>query len=182
MYKKYYNSKIQLHPNVIDDICVDSHSSENKKTLVWGLGYDTPLWWNISGQNAYFVESEDKYIDLNRDIPDSHIIKYTYPDINVKQSLLHPDKYTSRKVPENILKLGSFDIIIIDGPYGNSLKGPGRLLPIYWSLNYLSKQNTIIYIDDSNRELEAFCIKKYCNPDQIVKKYPYRKGTIKYKV
>ena len=37
--------------------------------------------------------------------------------------------------------------------------------------DYLFKLKNI-YIDDSNRELEAFCIKKYCKPDQIVKKYP----------
>ena len=177
MKKKYYNSNIQMHPKVIDDICKDC---VHKKMLVWGLGYDTPLWWNVADNNTYFIESKDMYIELNKDIPDKNIVKYTYPDINVRQSLDYPEKFISRNVPESILKLGYFDVIIIDGPYGNSDNGPGRLLPIYWSLNYLSKPNTVIYIDDSNRELEAFCIKKYCKPDQIVKKYPYRKGTIKY--
>ena len=38
---------------------------------------------------------------------------------------------------------------------------PGRLLPIYWSNKYLSKSNTIIYIDDSERELEKYFIKNY---------------------
>ena len=56
MEKKYYNSNIQMHPKVIDDICKDC---VHKKMLVWGLGYDTPLWWNVTDNNTYFVESKD---------------------------------------------------------------------------------------------------------------------------
>ena len=53
-----------------------------------------------------------------------------------------------------------FDIIIVDGPEGYSLEKPGRLIPCYWT-TMLSKPGTIVYVDDANRELETFCIKKY---------------------
>jgi len=39
---------------------------------------------------------------------------------------------------------------------------PERLIPFYWS-NLLSKPGTLIYIDDSSRKLESYCIKKYFN-------------------
>jgi hypothetical protein len=58
------------------------------------------------------------------------------------------------KIPNSLLELGPFDIILIDGPTGFNNECPGRILPIYWSKKYLSKQGTIIYIDDANRKLE----------------------------
>ena len=74
------------------------------------------------------------------------------------------DKYI---IPDRLLNLAPFDIIIVDGPTGYNNNMPGRLLPIYWSNKYLSKSNTIIYIDDSERELEKYCIKNYCDNKNI---------------
>ena len=65
MYKKYYNSNIQMHPKVIDDICKDC---VHKKMLVWGLGYDTPLWWNVTNNNTYFVVFSINNLDLKEQI------------------------------------------------------------------------------------------------------------------
>lgn len=58
------------------------------------------------------------------------------------------------------MKEAPFDIIIIDGPEGYSSEKPGRLLPCYWS-TILSKPGTVIYVDDANRTLEAYCIETY---------------------
>ena len=178
-YMDFYNEKIQLHKEVIEDVC---ETYKGGKMLVWGLGHDTPLWWNITNKNAYFIEAKDEYIELNKDIPETNIVKYTYPNINVRISLKYPFVFAGAPLPRCIEKLGKFDVIIIDGPYGNSPQGPGRLLPIVWSLKYLSDPNTIIYIDDSNRELESLCIDKFCKKENILKTFHHRKGTIKYKV
>lgn len=158
---EYYNSNIQLDKDVIVDIF--SNFNENTKMLVFGLGYDSKMWFN-GNKNTYFIENKDEYIKLNvNDIPANNIIKYDYKNINVKNSFNLDDKeiYTY-KIPNELLKLAPFDIILIDGPEGWNYNTPGRLIPCFWS-TLLSKPSTVIYVDDSSRPLENYCINKYFN-------------------
>ena len=60
------------------------------------------------------------------------------------------------------MELSPFDIILIDGPEGWNYNTPGRLIPCFWS-TLLSKPSTVIYVDDSSRPLENYCINKYFN-------------------
>jgi len=155
---EYYNNKIKLDLDVIKDIL--RNTKETKKMLVFGLGYDSIMWYKANN-NTYFIENNDEYIKLNiNEIPSDHIIKYEYK-ITCKRSISLKD-YEIEKffIPEKILELAPFDIILIDGPEGWSENKPGRLIPCYWS-TLLSKPRTLIYIDDSSRKLESYCIKKY---------------------
>lgn len=103
-----------------------------------------------------------QYIDLNKNINSNNIIYHKYDNINVKNSLqLTENQINNFKIPDKILELAPFDIILIDGPNGFNNKCPGRLLPIFWSKKYLSKEGTIVYIDDVNRNLENKCINKF---------------------
>ncbi len=159
---EYYNSNIQLDKDVIVDI-FSNFKNENTKMLVFGLGYDSKMWFN-GNKNTYFIENKDEYIKLNvNDIPTNNIIKYDYKNINVKNSFNLDDKeiYTY-KIPNELLKLAPFDIILIDGPEGWNYNTPGRLIPCFWS-TLLSKPSTVIYVDDSSRPLENYCINKYFN-------------------
>lgn len=165
---KFYNNNIQMDQSIIKEI---SLICSGKKMLVFGLGYDSELWYNLTNFNTYFVEHDDKYIDLNKNIARDHIIKYLYPT-TVRKSFTMTDKeIDSISIPEELLKLAPFDIILIDGPPGYDDERQGRLLPIYWVKKYLSKKGTIVYIDDSNRGLETFCINKYFSNDnkEIIK-------------
>ena len=154
----YYNSKIQLCKDVIDDVF--THITSDTKMLVFGLGYDSKMWYEGNSKNTFFIEHDQTYIDLNKDIPASNIIKYNYTTICSESMKLSDDKINSFIIPENIINQAPFDIIIIDGPTGGHPNSPGRLIPCYWS-TLLSKPGTIIYIDDSSRPLEDFCIEKY---------------------
>ena len=79
--------------------------------------YDSELWYNLFNGNAYFIEDNQHYIDLNKNIPSSNIIKYQYKNINVKKSFnLSDSQIETFNVPENILDIGPFDVIYIDGP------------------------------------------------------------------
>jgi len=176
--KKYYKNSIQIHLNVINDI-IDQCFNKNLKILVFGLGYDSDLWYNLTNNNTFFIENNQSYIDLNKHIPESNIIKYNYK-ITVEKSFNMPiEEIESYTIPDELLQLAPFDLIIIDGPAGYSDNRPGRLLPIYWSKQYLSKNGTIIYVDDSKRNLESHCIKRFLIDHQI-QHFPERAGCDKF--
>lgn len=163
-FNKYYNKNIQIDKNVINDILINS---QNKKMLVFGLGYDTPLWYNATNKNTYFIEHNEEYIKLNSDINKNNIIFYPYNDISVKKSIHLLNNNTSDSflnkidIPNELLELAPFDIIIVDGPTGFNDNCPGRMIPLYWTKKYLSNKNTIIYVDDCNRLLEKKCINHF---------------------
>jgi hypothetical protein len=178
LLKKYYTNSIQIHTDVIGDI-IDTCLHKNLKVLVFGLGYDSNLWYNLSDNNTFFVEDNQDYIDLNKDIPQSNIVKYKYKT-TVEQSFdISDEEILVHSIPEELLKLGPFDIIIIDGPAGYAGNRPGRLLPIYWSKTYLSKPGTIIYIDDCKRRLEKHCIDRFLI-DYRIKHFQERSGCDKF--
>jgi hypothetical protein len=168
---QYYRKEIQIHKNVIDDVF--SNFKPDTKMLVFGLGYDSKMWYE-GNKNTWFVENKDSYIKLNeKDIPAKNIIKYDYVGITRGTSFELTDEQIEKFVcPPALLKEGPFDIIIIDGPEGFSDDRPGRLIPSYWSSKFLSKPGTIIYVDDSGRKLETYCVKKYFK--HIVNVFPER--------
>lgn len=157
---EFYNSKIQLDKEVIDDI-FKVLPNPDIRMLVFGLGYDSKMWYH-GNKNTVFVENKQEYIDLNKnEIPAENIIKYEYKNINVNNSFDKTDE-TIREyvIPKSLLEKGPFDIILIDGPEGYSKTTPGRLIPCYWS-TLLSKSGGFVYIDDATRPLETYCIQKY---------------------
>ena len=179
IYKQYINTNIQLDSKVIRDILVNC---ENKKMLVFGLRYDSELWYNATNKNTFFIENNKKYIDLNKNINSNNVIFYSYSNINVKSCFKLTDNQIEHyPIPQKILDNAPYDIILIDGPNGFDDNCPGRLLPIYWSSKYLSKKSTIIYIDDATRQLEKKCINKYfLNKPKTY--FTNRLGTIKINI
>jgi hypothetical protein len=153
---EYYNSNIQLDKKVIDDIF--ENFKPETKMLVFGLGYDSKMWFQ-GNPKTYFIENKDEYIELNKVIPVENIIKYDYQNINVLKSFfLNINQISNYKIPEKIMKHAPYDIILIDGPMGDNSHKPGRLIPCFWATK-LSKKGTLIYIDDSLRKLESYCIR-----------------------
>jgi hypothetical protein len=162
---EFYNSNIQLDKKVIDDVF--SNFRNNTKMLVFGLGYDSKMWYEGNNKNTYFVENKQEYIDLNiNDISMENIIKYEYETLVETSLYLEDNNIAKYKVNERLQQLAPFDIIIIDGPEGYNNKKPGRLIPCYWS-TLLSKKGTIIYVDDASRTLENYCIHKYFSEKEI---------------
>jgi hypothetical protein len=184
----YYNHKIQMDKKIILDIFNSFNSfkdKDNKKMLVFGLGYDSEMWYNMTNRNTFFVEHNQDYINLNKNISEDNIIKYDYQGINVKDSIQflknNNEFYKDFIIPNKLISEAPFDIILIDGPTGYNNECPGRLLPIYWSKHFLSKEGTIIYIDDSNRKLENLSIQKFFKNDKL--NYSnIRDGCVKIKI
>jgi hypothetical protein len=156
---EYYNPNIQIHGNVIKDVFLQIN--KNTKMLVFGLGYDSKMWYEGCNKNVFFIENKQEYINLNiKEISLDKIVKYNYRTTCLQSDKLTDTEIQSFIIPEKIQKEAPFDIIIIDGPEGYSSTTPGRLIPCYWA-TLLSKPGTIIYIDDSDRYLENYCIQKY---------------------
>lgn len=169
-YIQHYNNNIQLDINVIQDVF--ANILPNTKMLVFGLGYDSKMWYEGNNKNTYFIENKDEYINLNKNnIPLDNIIKYNYHTTCKSCFKLTREQLDKFIIPEKILQLAPFDIIIVDGPEGYADDKPGRLIPCYWS-TLLSKQGSLIYIDDSSRKLENLCVKTFFN-DKI--KYTFKK-------
>lgn len=130
--------------------------------LVFGLGNDSYLWEliNKSGKNV-FVENVDEWINKFSDL---EIIKVNYKT-NVTEL---PSQMTIEKLllnlPNSIFST-KWDIIIVDGPVGHNPPclncklcskenpAPGRMSSIFTS-SKLCSTDTIVIIDDINREIE----------------------------
>jgi hypothetical protein len=172
--EKFYDNRMQTSLEAIEKI---AEASKNKKMLVFGLGYDSLL-WNSLTDDLFFVEDNDEYIN-NSLIDSSKIIAHKYRDISVDSSFdLSIEQIEKYEIPNKILTNAPYDIIYIDGPVGCCSVCPGRLLPIYWSKYYLSKSGTVIFIDDSNRKLESYCISKFF-PTEKKEHFNIREGLCK---
>jgi hypothetical protein len=175
---EFYNKKIQIHEEVIKDIF--QNIKPHTKMLVFGLGHDSKMWYEGNNKNTIFVENKDEYITLNNEhISSNNIIKYNYNITCEKSDKLTNAEIKKFEIPKNLLNHAPFDIILIDGPEGYNMKKPGRLIPCYWA-TLLSKVGTLIYIDDSSRYLENFCIKKYYS-NKIVYTFKERNECTKIK-
>jgi len=162
---QYYNRNIQIDTNVIVDIF--KNIQPHTKMLVFGLGYDSKMWYEGTNKNTYFVENNENYIELNKnDIPSDHIIQYDYLNITCESSVTKTDEdLKSYKIPDALLLAAPFDIILIDGPEGWCISKPGRLIPCFWTRS-LSKSGTLIYVDDAKRPLENYAINKFFHSDR----------------
>ena len=50
---------------------------KDSKLIVFGLGYDSKMWYEGCNRNVFFVENKEEYIELNiKDIPMDNIIKF----------------------------------------------------------------------------------------------------------
>ena len=153
----YFDPRIQLSREFIDEIVVELGGDKN--VLVFGLGYDSQLWYQANGKkNIFFVEDNQFYIEINSNV--SEVVKYDYSGVTVEKSLSGLVDVTKFDVPKSIKDHSPFDVILIDGPQGCSMNSPGRELPFFWS-KILSNDLTKFYIDDLHRPLEKMLVEKY---------------------
>lgn len=126
----------------------------NKNFLVFGCGYDTPLWKHVNKNGlTIFLESNPEWINPD---DNAYLINYT-TTLGKSKSLLAEYKnnnFNNLKLTlPDIVKETNWDCIFVDAPPGGSKKHPGRMQSIF-TAKELSSPSTEIFIHDCDREAE----------------------------
>ena len=166
-----YNNSVYLNPvphinfDFIDDVSheIEAFKKIRKhkfKMLVFGLGHDSLLWYKLTQRKIFFMVGDGEE-SQHPDINENHIVRFSNLEVNVLNSFTIPYiDIIEHKIPIQI-RNQTFDIIIINNPNSCQDYHPSLLLPIFWSSQYLANKDAVIYVCDSDRLLENFCIDKY---------------------
>ncbi|KAH7415006.1 hypothetical protein KP509_14G023000 [Ceratopteris richardii] len=157
--------------------------------LVYGLGFDSPLWQALNyGGRTVFLEEDSSWISkMTNDHPFLTVYPVNYttvlseaddllnyvrehrnicmPEKNILQSQC---KLALKSLPEHLYQI-KWDVIMIDAPRGYSEEFPGRMSAIYTSALMARaasrEQSTDILLHDVDRPVESkyseefFCAK-----------------------
>lgn len=145
---------------IVRSVIADVTNKILPKMLVFGLAYDSELWAALTNQNTYFVESNIDFIEATTVDP-SRILYYDYGEITVESSYSMTDTDLSNwLLPNGLLEKAPFDVILVAGPDSYNKQCPGRMLPLFWC-QQLSRAGSVVYVDDSRRSLETYCIDRF---------------------
>lgn len=133
--------------------------------LVWGAGNDIWLWAaaNIQGQIA-ILESDRQWLKtfagkLGESV---HLLSVSFKQKVAKSAdlLEHPAKVDLLVDVPSTVSETAWDIVLVDGPAGNSLDSPGRMESLYTSRVLIAnivrrwQKNVTLYIHDASRDVE----------------------------
>lgn len=139
--------------DLIDDVCREIATLKrncHRQLKILIIGDDNPIWSQIAQHKINKVIYMEKSLN----------------------SVLLSNSFTmamTDKVVPISLRNEVFDLIIINNLECNIDTHNSVLIPIYWACQFLSTKGTIIYMCQSNRLFEHFCINKYFNHRQFKK-------------
>jgi Protein of unknown function (DUF579). len=173
--ENYYSKEIQLAPSHIEVIASTiALRSPGCKLLIFGCGYDSAMWqaMNRDGTTVFLENSPERRDLILRDNPQLDIHLYEPVPMTIDDYTERPELLKTR--PPDILQKCKWDVIVIDGPPGDSSQCPGRALVIKW-VSSIRTRSTHVFLDDYERPLETFYAKKFLK--RIIElKCPYRRG------
>ncbi|XP_042483393.1 glucuronoxylan 4-O-methyltransferase 1-like [Macadamia integrifolia] len=143
--------------------------------LVFGLGYDSPLWSSLNyGGRTVFLDEDESWIRLIKDkFPDLEVYHVGY-DTKVRdaENLLRIGKEKEcavvsdgknskcqlmlKTLPEAVYEV-EWDLIMVDAPTGFHDEAPGRMGAIYTAgmmARYRKEGETDVFVHDVNRVVE----------------------------
>jgi hypothetical protein len=155
-------SEMQLPLEMLADVATEIMRLERPRVLVFGLGYDTPVYQHFveqKGGKLVFVEENPDFIAR---YPAAKALKITAVDwgtcvqegLRATELLLNlPRAKLAKLAEEEDPARLAFDLIVVDGPTGYGPTNPGRQGACYWA-SLLAAKRGIVYVDDMNRTLE----------------------------
>jgi hypothetical protein len=169
---RVFHPKVQLQFNELLFIAKAIQSYPNCQLLVFGLGYDTPLWkmLNHEGRTAFLEDNDEFFNLLKRKDPnlEAYRIKYCTKISDWRELL--KDASVPGDLPLEIQHT-KWDVIIVDAPCGDlayfeakyNKEPPGRMGTIYLASQVIKPAGTIFVHDCERPVEEAFC-RKYLSP------------------
>lgn len=156
---------------IADIVC----SRNGCNLLVFGVGRDSALWLIANqGGKTVFLEDSDKWLDkAKKEIPqiDARKITYCTKRSDWKEIYRRGDSVDRLNLPEDVLNT-EWDVIVVDGPNGNSDNAPGRMLSISAASRLgRSKLGADIFIHDFDREVEQVYARRYFGWDEKIKAF-----------
>lgn len=124
------------------------------KMLVFGLGYDSPLWLAANSQGqTIFLEDDVLWIDKCSVLPG--IVKVSYNTEYWDNTKIYDEQTLHMPLPDFVEKT-SWDIIFVDAPVGSV---QGRMKSIYNAYRLARKAyqkgvSTTVFVHDYNRKSE----------------------------
>jgi hypothetical protein len=132
--------------------------------LVFGLGYDAPLWLaaNTSGLTL-FLENSPKWIRRCAVIPGVHRVQYNTG--SWKQTIIHSNEKLHMTLPGPVEQT-PWDIIFVDGPVG---KSQGRMKSVYnaWRLANANEKPVTVFVHDYPRPCEKTYVDHFFGPENV---------------
>lgn len=139
-------------------------SRSPKSLLVFGVGYDAPLWRSIASTTR-FVEDNPHFLSLAPTDSQTVLLRYG-TRVGIWVAAPPP--------PDCINSL--WDFVLIDGPEGHSNSSPGRQWPIEWSRSLAADT---IFVHDYERAWDrTLCDRFLGPPSEIIAPSPDRPGVL----
>lgn len=125
--------------------------------LVFGVGYDVPLWLNANkhGRTVFIEQSEEWSRKIKAEIGgeiEVHLIEYHTQLKKLAEEIDDVDRHLDNFLPPNLLSV-VWTVILIDAPTGYCSSCPGRLQPVLYASKHVAKNNIGIdvFLHDMNR-------------------------------
>lgn len=183
-----FDGRIQLPRGVFEDVAAELMMRRRRgglghapRLLVFGLGYDTPVWQHVAraaGGRVVFTEQNKRFVDMNPSaavlyIPDTAWRTGTDFGIDMApaESLMRPPLERMAQLLElrgtgeagaaaaatGPLEELRFDAVVVDGPTGVT---GGRQTACWWA-SMLAAEGAPIYVDDVNRPRDMRYMRTY---------------------
>jgi len=152
-----------LKGEILRAIC--SHLGEEKRFLVFGNGWDSPMWLHSNPRGVVqFIEHHEHWIDIQpREVRNvSVLVNYTCSFDSAEQDVDNTDmlrEFYDKQLPISV-RGQQWDVILVDGPEGFGSGSPGRGQSIY-AASLLAKPGASVYVNDCGRRVEELYVDRW---------------------
>jgi hypothetical protein len=174
---RYRYGPIELWAEEIESIVEAIVCWPKCRLLVFGTGYDTPLWLALNRQGrTAFIEDDPRWIETaTRSCPDVEVHRVTYPTVLSQWPMLLQDpERTFIELPAAVTA-EPWDVILVDAPSGalgafwaaHGREPPGRACSIA-AARRLIRPAGDIFVHDCERPAEDAFTRHYFGPEALV--------------
>jgi len=159
--------------------------------LIFGLGYDAPLYGSINtkGRTVFLEDDKEWFNKITQLCPSIEAYLITYPTkISQWKILLGKNSELELKLPDSVTST-TWDIILVDAPCGAydwhmqkyGIEPPGRMASIYTASRLIRKGGDV-FVHDCDRLVEQAYSDRYLSNNNLKKQVKGRAILRHYKM